>query len=254
MGKWPFDPFAYFGYISNGIISVLIIDMVYLQQLLTGPGTGDFTGGIILLGLAYIFGQIASGGASWVIENFILRTIIGVPTGYLLDLWPKDSPRRILRYLPWRYPNAWGRARIDGVLNYAKSNGFKTQSPIDLFGALYADYLHGAKDQSRLHTIRNQYHFARNISFTLMFWGLVLFASAFWFGLDELRFEHMRKLGRDVTSHTESVSLWWISGACIFVGLVMFPRYLKFVKLFHEEVLTWIATRSGVAKGPKPKS
>ncbi len=254
MAKLPFGPFAYFGYLANGIVTVILIDFVFLGQRLTGTNTNDITGSIILLGLAYAFGQVTASAASWLYERILVRKVIGVPTGFILDLWEPGSIRCGLRFLGilTDYVRPWQGDDPDAIMQVAQARGFPTASPDRLFGCLYRDYLGAGAETEKLETYRNQYHFSRNLSFTLMFWAVFLLAGMTLFGMDPAFSVQVERIENGEKGFgTEDVALGVIIWPCLILGFLLFPRYLKFLRLFQEEVLNWTVAQARKHESPE---
>ncbi len=259
----PFDAFDYFAILSSGIVSVLMLEVFVFDGALSRSVEGDLATTLLLFGLSYVLGQISAGLASMIYERVFVRGVVGVPTGYLLRLW---RPGFLGRTLAGNYTAPLAPDQIRSVRSYAQRRTFALERPRTLFGRLYTDFRMGEAEDTRLTLFRKQYHMMRNVSFVLVAWGVVLVGPMVWdqvhvwlgYGVAPmdtatLAREAMRSdswdadvalaLASQRAAEEAAAQTLAIGITLLAVGLLLVPRYLKFLRLFQIEVLTWVAAQ-----------
>jgi hypothetical protein len=204
----------------------------------------SLAGVVIFIVAAYVTGQIVGQVAGWLLEVCLLdKTTVGFPSvNLLVRREPRDWPMQIIFSEYWR---PFSPVTRDQILKTA--HGLKlSQLPLQkcfrgslgrrsrcaewcelanegeaLFQYCYGTLNRQGLDSGRLANQLNVYAFCRNMSIALL-----LGASALVVG---------EIVG---TPHTGRVSAWWYVGGAVIGAVILFLRYLKMFRLFHEEILT----------------
>lgn len=208
--KIPFSTYDFFAYLSSGTVLVVASDYISGAGLLhQHEMTPVFA--VALVVFTYVCGHVAAHFSSLILEHLVLYRLLGHPASILMG----EPPR--WRAFAWAFPNyfrplpAQTKARVN---EHAEARGFLGRGEA-LFLHTYAIASSNSRIQSRLDDFRNQYGFARNISFAFMASSGALFVAF--------------AIGRPV-------GLEWTVLSAI-VGVTLFYRYLKFFRQHSYEVL-----------------
>lgn len=207
--KIPFGVYDFFAYLSSGTVALVALDHVCRTGLLTQVHITPLVA-VVLVIAAYVSGQIVAHFSSFLLERLFVGKLLHRPSALLLG----DEPHFL--FLEWLFPNyhrslpASTKIRIR---EQAAARGFDAEGEA-LFLHAYANVTASEKAQARLDEFRNQYGFARNMSFAFIASALML-AIAHCFG--------------------DTLQLGFI--ALVFgAGITLFYRYLKFFRQYSYEL------------------
>jgi hypothetical protein len=211
MDKLPFSVYDFFAYLSSGAVIVAAGDYVFRFNLLNQREIAPVLA-VELIVLAYVLGHVVAHFSSWIFEQVLVGRLLGRPAYILLGGVPR------LRWLRWIFPNYFRslpKTTQERVTFQARSRGC-TSSGEALFLHAYAT-LTGCseKAQARLDDFRNQYGFARNMSFAFLISAFAV-----------------------VLSHRANplIEERWAAYAGV-VGVGLFYRYLKFFRQYSYDLL-----------------
>ena len=160
---------------------------------------------------AYVAGQLVAHFSAFLLEQLVVARTLGRPTEILLGRPPRW---KILRLI---FPNYF-RPLPENTQNRVKKQAEIQSGPISgegLFLQAYAIVTSSPVVQARLDEFRNQYGFARNMSFAFLTSGMAIL------------------LAHQLGSH--SVRLRWALISFL-VGIGLFYRYLKFFRQYSYEL------------------
>ena len=211
MDKFPFSFYDFFAYLSSGAVIVATGDYVFHFGLLNQRDIAPVLA-VELIVVAYVLGHVVAHFSSWIFEQVVVGRFLGRPAPILLGSGPR------LRSFQLIFPNyfrALPKATQERVNAQALNRGC-TSSGEALFLHAYATLTNcSEKAQTRLDDFRNQYGFARNMSFAFLISALVLV------------------VGHRIDPALET--LW--AGCAGVVGVALFYRYLKFFRQYSYELL-----------------
>jgi hypothetical protein len=208
--KIPFSVYDFFAYLSSGTVLVVTADYVWDLNLLKSKEISPVLG-VALIVLAYVTGQIISHFSALLMEQTLVHRILKRPSSLLLGA----SPR--WRLCKWIFPqfhralpeSTQHRVRQQAVARACDATGE------GLFLHAYATATRDERIQKRLDDFRNQYGFARNMSFAFLTSALAI-VIAHWVGHHPIRLRWALLAG--------------------FGGIALFYRYLKFFRQFSYEL------------------
>jgi hypothetical protein len=211
MDKLPFSVYDFFAYLSSGAVIVAAGDYVFRFGLLTQRDIAPVLA-VELVVVAYVFGHVVAHFSSWFFEQVAVGRFLGRPASILLGATPQH------RLLRWIFPNYFRPlpASTQERVNVQARNRGCASSGEALFLHAYAT-LTGCseKAQARLDDFRNQYGFARNMSFAFLISAVAIF------------------VGHRVNPALETR---WAACAGV-VGVALFYRYLKFFRQYSYDLL-----------------
>jgi hypothetical protein len=213
----PFDPYDFFGYIASGLVLVVLAQLTLGFPKVFGADLKPFDMAVTVLAV-YIAGQIVAGPAKAFFEDIIVQKVLGSPTRNLL----RPTRRHVLRIIfPGFYKPLPPKTRAKLAEKISAGDG----DPEDVFLAIrYApEVLASDSLIAKINIFRDQYGFARNVSFSLLF-AAVCFAI----------FGHYR--ASPVLAH--------YSIAAFVAGTLLFYRYLKFYRQYSYELFNAYARMS----------
>jgi hypothetical protein len=205
MDKIPFSVYDFFAYLSSGAIVLVTADYVWALGVLERKEVGPVLG-IALVILAYVTGQIVAQFSSLLIEHTVVKRILKRPLALLLG----ERPRWIV--FAWVFPN-FHRAFPENTRRKIKEQAAArncTSEGEGLFLHAYSVVTGNERAQARLDDFRNQYGFARNMSFAFLVSAIAILVTHF-YGAHPVRLR------------------WSLLAA--FASVTLFYRYLKF---FHQ--------------------
>lgn len=210
MDKIPFSVYDFFAYLSSGAVLVATADYVWGLGLLSRSDIGAVLG-VALVIITYVVGQTIAQFSSFFFEQLIVHRILKRPSSLLMGTKPTWKPFR------WVFPNyhrPLAASTQQSVHKQAMARGC-TAADEGLFQHCYPIVTGEERTQARLDDFRNQYGFARNMSFAfLTAAGAIAVAH---------RFGH------------HPVHLRWAVLAFV-ASVTMFYRYLKFFRQFSYEL------------------
>ena len=225
MKDTPFDPYDFFGYIASGLVLVVVAQLTLGFPKVFGADLKPFDIAVTVLAV-YIAGQIAAGPAKAIFEDIFVQKILGSPTRNLLH----PVRRHLLKFMfPGYYRPLPSETRATLLSKLGRLISVECE-PEDIFLTIrYAPEILASDSLiAKLNTFRDQYGFARNVSFSLLFAALA-FAT----------FSHFKM----------SASLRHFSIAAFVCGILLFYRYLKFYRQYSYELFNAYArmNEKGVA-------
>lgn len=210
MDKIPFTVYDFFAYLSSGAVLVATADYIWGLGLLANKEVSPILG-VALIILAYVTGHIIAHFSSWLLEQTIVHRVLKSPSVLLLG----GEPRWNLFALVFRnYHRPLSKSTQQQVREQAAARNCKAKGE-DLFQHAYPIVTSNERFQVRLDDFRNQYGFARNISFAL-FTSAVAVCVAYGLG--------------------HAVRLRWAILSAV-GGVGMFYRFLKFFRQYSYELL-----------------
>lgn len=226
MEKIPFSVYDFFAYLSCGAVLVATADYVLGLGLLAQKEVRPILA-VLLIILAYVCGHIIAHFSSFILEDMVVQRVLKRPTAILLG----EKPTWVV--LRWIFPNYF-RAFPSGtqkrIRQQAKDRGCEGNGEA-LFLHAYSIVTSNTDLQNRLDSFRNQYGFARNMSFAFFVAAItILIAHRF-------------------ADHP--VRLRWAAFGAV-SAVTLFYRYLKFFKQYSYELFLRYAElplRDGATKG-----
>jgi hypothetical protein len=203
--KIPFSVYDFFAYLSSGTVVLATVDYTWGLGVLETKEVGTLMGTALVI-LAYVTGHIVSQFSSLLFEHTIVKRVLNRPLALLLGAKPSWI------VFAWIFPNfhrpfpehTQGRIRGQAVARCCNSEGE------GLFLHAYSLMTANERLQARLDDFRNQYGFARNMSFAFLVSAITIAVAHF--------------------DGAHRVSLRW-SLLAAFASVSLFYRYLKF---FHQ--------------------
>ena len=205
----PFSVYDFFAYLSSGAVVLAAVDYIWQLGVLLQKDIGP-PYAIALIILAYIVGQILAHFSSFFYERTIANRILRNPSVLLLGGKPRS------KFVKYIFPN-YHRPLPHNIQERVRQQALSRNCDADgeaLFYHAYPLVTKNEKFQARLDDFRNQYGFARNISFALLVSALAVSIA------------HL--CGRPARS------IWAI--LLVFGAIVIFYRYLKFFHLYAQEL------------------
>jgi len=212
MDKIPFSVYDFFAYLSSGAVWVLTADYVLGLGLLYQKDVSAVLG-VSLVIFAYICGHIIAHFSSFTMEHLVVARLLKRPTSILMGGKPRF---RLLRWTFANYFRPLPTHTQKRVNKQAEARGAAGTTAEALFLHAYSVVTSNGAIQSRLDDFRNQYGFARNMSFALMVSAITILVA------HRLAFHpvHLR---------------WAILSAV--AGVALFYRYIKFFRQYSYELL-----------------
>jgi hypothetical protein len=212
MDKIPFSVYDFFAYLSSGVVWVLTADYVLGTGLLNQKDIPVVLGAALVI-FAYVCGQIVAHFSSLVMEQIFVARLLKRPASILMGEEPRWRPLKWVFVNYFRPLPALTRSRISEQAE-ARGVGIATGEP--LFIHAYPVVTSKRAIQARLDDFRNQYGFARNMSFALMISAITIVIA------HRLAFHPVR--------------LRWAALSAV-AGIALFYRYLKFFRQYSYELL-----------------
>ena len=223
MDKTPFSVYDFFAYLASGAMIVVTAD--YLgEQLLLRPTLSPQVYALLVIS-SYIVGQVISHLSAVVLEQWLVKGLLGGSIGVLLASEHSSSPWA--RLFP-QYFHGLKSATVARVMTQVERRGAKLEGD-ELYDHCYAVVTEASeRAASRLDYLKSQYGFARNIAF------------AFFCSAGMIVYE-------DVMGPRRVSLRWAVVG--IAVSVCMLYRYLKFYREYASELLKRYAELPVPAQG-----
>jgi len=210
LDKVPFSVYDFFAYLSSGAILLATCDYILGLGLLSQDKIAPLFA-VLLVVLAYVCGHIVAHFSSFFYEHIAVSRLLKRPNDTLMGGTPRWRLHRIV------FPNFCRPLPEEVQKRIAKrtqSRNFSARGE-GLFLHCYAVVTADETRQNRLDGFRNQYGFARNMSFAFLV-AAVSIVAAHYIGVHPVR-------------------LRWalLSG---FASITLFYRYLKFFRQFSYEL------------------
>jgi hypothetical protein len=209
--KIPFSVYDFFAYLSSGAVLVATADYIWGLGLLSAKEVGPVLA-VALVILAYVLGHIVAHFSSFLLEQLIVQRLLKGPAALLLGVEPR------LRLFKWIFPN-YHRQLAKNVQQRVRERAASRGCAADgegLFQHVYPLVTQTERYQARLDDFRNQYGFARNVSFAFLISAIAI-SVAHW--------------GSSKPLHPR----WSVLAAI--AGVSLFYRYLKFFRQYSYELL-----------------
>ena len=212
MDKTPFSAYDFFAYLASGAMIVVTVDYLFGEQLLLRPSLSP-QAYVLLVIASYIVGQVISHLSAVVLEQWLVKHLLGGSVSMMLTSEHSRSPWA--RLFP-QYFHGLKPATAARVMAQAERRGCPLKGD-ELYDHCYAVVTEvSERAANRLDYLKSQYGFARNIAF------------AFFCSAGMIAYE-------DVAG-PRHVSLRWATVG-IAVSVCMLYRYLKFYREYASELL-----------------
>jgi hypothetical protein len=212
MDKIPFSVYDFFAYLSSGVVWVITADYILGIGLLNKKDIPVVLG-VALIIFAYVCGHIVAHFSSFTMEHILVGRLLKRPTSILMGEKPRCRPLR------WAFANYFRPLPThtrNRVSEQAEARGAASATGEALFMHAYPVVTSNSVIQARLDDFRNQYGFARNMSFALMTSAITIVIA------HRLAFHPVR--------------LRWAVLSAV-AGVALFYRYLKFFRQYSYELL-----------------
>jgi hypothetical protein len=222
--KIPFSVYDFFAYLSSGAVVLTTVDYVWGLGVLERKEVGSVLG-IALVILAYVTGHIVAQFSSMLFEHTIVKRILKRPLALLLG----EKSRWVV--FAWVFPN-FHRPFPESTRRRIKEQAAARSCASEgegLFLHAYSVVTANELAQARLDDFRNQYGFARNMSFAFLISAIAIVATHF-YGAHPVRLR------------------WSLLAA--FAAVSLFYRYLKFFHQYSYELFLRYAELPRPAKLP----
>lgn len=212
---FPFTTYDFYAYLTSGLLLIFAWDFIFNNSSLFLRDDWSFVASTAVVAVAYVLGQIIAIPSSLFVEHFIVGTLIAKPIVVQLS----DSQKwyqKILGFLVGRYYEPFDTSikalvvlKAKNKLNIPEAGNIKNTESI--FQVAYSTARKDEDVRTRMDDFRNQYGFARNLTFVAL---LIIF----------LLFE-------------KSILTWEILVLLLTVSFLLFLRFLKFYAAFQAEVV-----------------
>ena len=210
MDKVPFSVYDFFAYLSSGAVLIVTADYVWALGLLTTKEVTPVLA-VALVILAYVAGHIVAHFSSFFLEQIVVHRLLKTPASLLLGAKPNSV---ILASLFPNYHRQLSTTMQERIREQAALRKCTAEGE-GFFQHAYPLVTANDRYQARLDEFRNQYGFARNVSFAFLTAAVAIYF-AHWYGSNPVR-------------------LRWAALAAI-AGISLFYRYLKFFRQYSYEL------------------
>jgi hypothetical protein len=218
MEKIPFSVYDFFGYLASGFLLLVSLDFAFNSELLLSQEL-TIVLGIFWIIVAYIAGHVVANLSGYIIEEKIVRGVLGEPSKILFNS-NSNMKKRFTKLFPGFYKQL-PKDTQDRILKNAKKKAGIEGSGSALFYHCHPIVKKDPATLSRLNTFLNLYGFCRNLTMSLIIVLLILVAGVI----------NDRVAGENFSPE----KLWW-AVAAIIGAIGMFYRYLKFFRHYAVEV------------------
>ena len=227
MNNISFNLYDFFGYLASGLLILSVVDYVYTWEWVNVRNIplGKIT---LIIIVAYIIGHIVSHISNIILEDILLRKIIGPPEYYLLN---NELNTKIKKCFPDNFKSLPENIRTK-IKENAKQKGISCESR-ELFLHCHTVVKNDTIVHGRLLNVLNLYGFARNISLSLLIIAIILIISVI----------NNSKMNNKLDIEYLKLILSFLS---IFFSYIMFLRFLKFYRQYRVEVFTTYAESKNV--------
>jgi hypothetical protein len=223
--EFPFDTYDFFGYIASGLMVLIGLDVLFdiSDVLSTDMETVQFLG-IVLA--SYVVGQMLATPAKGLLEDLIVRFVLGRPS---IRLMGKPTWKDLRRFLVPGYFEPLRPSVQDKVRARAKKEGLAKEGANgeDLFIHIrfHPEVRTDEILMARTDAFLNKYGFNRNVCFA----SLCLLIAVY------LKYQEG---GTDQAQYLQYAQLLCVS------TVLLFYRYLKFLRLYSFELFSSYAAGS----------
>ena len=212
MKELPFDPYDFFGYIASGLVLVVLAQLIFGFPKVFGTDLKLFDTAVIILAV-YVAGQLVAGPAKLLFEDLLVHRLLQSPTRNLLRT---DASLALKIFFPGFYTPLppLVRAQIAAKLS-PLSPQQKDVEEIFLKIRYSPSVLSNERLMAKIDMFRDQYGFARNVSFSILFAAICLGVTA--------------NIKGDRT-------LFHYAIAASVAGILLLYRFLKFYRQYSYEL------------------
>ena len=223
-GLIKFSDYDIFGYLVSGLAVLGLADLTFGTHFVFVIGDWKVADAVLVIVAGYVIGHIIAAAATLVIDRFFVHTLLGKPDNILMRWTEPDWKPGWRRWVLGEYfiplpANVWERvvARAGVPVANAQKNMRLGQ---ELFWQAWAFIKQQPIPYARMDSFLRLYGFCRQFCFVSLL-AAAAFAWRIW-------------IAPDVNLRPQPVS-WWVLAAAV-VGFAMFSRYLKFLRLYGQEV------------------
>jgi hypothetical protein len=221
MNRIPFSIYDFFGYLAAGFVLILSVDYAFQGGWLLRDNLGTVLSLFWLLA-AYVAGHLIAGISSALLEQGLVRSILGSPEETLFH----DHSNSRWRHVFPAFFRPLPKETRHRVLQKAARLAAIDEPGRGLFFHCHPIVKRDQPTLERLNTFLNQYGFCRNLSVASFLAAIVLLVGALW----------SWRSGQD----EGAPRLYW-AGIAIVVAIGMLYRYLKFFRHYTVEVFVTYA-------------
>lgn len=223
--KVPFTTYDFWAYLSAGFLLLFAVDRVVGMGLLTRDNW-TVVQGLVALSAAYAVGQLVASLSSWLFERLLVGKFLGPPRQTLFN--HAKCPKWVQKCFPTYFqplPQETRKAVLE------RSGKVGVTSPGEaLFWLAFSNARDTPAVAGRLDNFLNLYGFARNVALVSFIDAAILY------------WAYLQPTG-------QSEDLVYARIALI-VGIGMLLRYLKFFRLYANEVFVFYAHTKEPEKKP----
>jgi hypothetical protein len=216
MNRIPFSIYDFFGYLAAGFVLILSVDYAFQGGWLLRDNLGTVLSLFWLLA-AYVAGHLIAGISSALLEQGLVRSILGSPEETLFH----DRSNSRWRHVFPAFFRPLPKETRHRVLQKAARLAAIEEPGRGLFFHCHPIVKRDQPTLERLNTFLNQYGFCRNLSVASFLAAIVLLVGVLW----------SWHIGQD----NNAMRLYW-AGIATVVGVGMLYRYLKFFRHYTLEV------------------
>lgn len=212
----PFSVYDFFGYLSAGVMTLAGASFAYrgVEAFSVDLNASQVVVAVIA---AYLAGHVVAAVSGFLLERRLTRGLIGAPTYWLFRRDPITGWRRLLA----AYHEPLPAATAHRVLSKAEAATGTDNPGEDLFYHCLGVVQGDEHVRDRLAVFLNLYGFARNASMAA-FIGAALIGAA-----------------TVLNDRVDRTVLWTGASVAVFVGGIMYLRYLKFYR--HYSVTLFLS-------------
>ncbi len=222
MKDWfPFTNYDFYSYLACGLVFLFGLDYWYTGGAYFINNEWTFFRGALVIGLAYISGQIIAIPASMLFEHWLIRSVLRAPAILLLSSEHSKFEKFIEKILIGRHYSPLPKNVISRIFTRAeKETGLSyVELRVDIqeiFAPALVNARKNTEIRGRIDFFRNQYSFSRNVSFSGFLVFFLLLDSVF------------------RTGNTDSFELVFFA---LLLSFGMLIRFIKFYSCCAAEVL-----------------
>jgi hypothetical protein len=213
MDKIPFDPYDFFGYLASGLLVLVAMQLVLGFPQVLGRELRFLDSALLLL-TVYVAGQIVATPAKAILEDLVVDKILRPPS---INLFETKKPHIRGFLFPGFYkplPEATRRR----IVEKAESENVNLTGEEFFSHVRYGpQVLANTNLIASLSIFLSRYGFSRNLAFTSAIAGVAFLSKGLLLGNDDLV-----KYG----------------AAALIAGVLLFYRYLKFIRQYSYELFS----------------
>ena len=221
--KIPFTSYDFWAYLTAGFVLLIAIDQVAATGMLTRE-SWTVVQGAMAFAFAYVVGQLAASMSALLLEQWLVRRLLGHPQ---VVLFGKPRAWKFIRSTLPTYFEPLPRGTQDAVRAKATRAGLATHDDA-LFRLAYTKARTIPIVSTRLENFLNLYGFCRNVALVALV-DAAIFYWSYWHGGSDEHLTYAR--------------------VAAIIGIGMILRYLKFLKHYAVEVFTSYAYMTELQSG-----